>query len=222
MQNKFTKLYPESGVELTPFISKHYDSMMNWGSFGRYHQFIEDAIKSLHIQPGQRILDLGCGTGRNASLMLPYLKNEGQLVGLDLSPIMMTAFKQKFKGDARVTFVQQRIDQPFDLKQSFDIVFISFVIHGFPQEVRQVIVDNASRHLRKGGILAILDFAEFNMDTMPALHRFVFRKIECPYAFDYIARDWKALLKEKGFDHFSEKLYIKKYVRLLQAEKIRE
>ena len=222
MQNKFTKLYPESGVELTPFISKHYDSLMNLGSFGRYHQFIEDAIKSLHIQPGQSILDLGCGTGRNASLMLPYLQNEGQLVGLDLSPIMMAAFKQKFKEDAHVTFVQQRIDQLFDLKQSFDIVFISFVIHGFPQEVRQVIIDNASRHLRKGGILAVLDFAEFDMDTMPALHRFVFRKIECSYAFDYIARDWKALLQEKGFDHFTEKFYIKKYVRLLQAEKISE
>lgn len=222
MQNKITKLYPESGVELTPFISKHYDTFMNWGSFGGYHQFISDAIKSLHIQPNQRILDLGCGTGRNASLMLPYLKNEGELVGLDVSSIMMGAFTKKFESNSHVLFVQQRIDQPFDLKQAFDLVFISFVIHGFPQEVRQVIIDNAYRHLRTGGILAILDFAEFNMTEMPALHRFVFRKIECPYAFDYIRRDWKAFLQEKGFDHFSEKFYIRKYVRLLQAEKMRE
>jgi demethylmenaquinone methyltransferase/2-methoxy-6-polyprenyl-1,4-benzoquinol methylase len=222
MKKKFTKLYPESGVELTPFISKHYDLLMNWGSFGHYHRFIEDAIQSLHIQPGQQILDLGCGTGRNASLMLPYLKNEGALVGLDVSPIMMTAFKQKFKGNTLVSFVQQRIDQPFDLKQPFDIVFISFVIHGFPQEVRQTIIDNAYRHLRTGGILAILDFAEFDMDKMPAIDRFVFRKIECPYAFDYISRDWKALLQGKGFNHFTEKHYIRKYVRLLQAAKIPE
>jgi demethylmenaquinone methyltransferase/2-methoxy-6-polyprenyl-1,4-benzoquinol methylase len=60
------------------------------------------------------------------------------------------------------------------------------------------------------------------MDKMPAIDRFVFRKIECPYAFDYISRDWKALLQGKGFNHFTEKHYIRKYVRLLQAAKIPE
>jgi demethylmenaquinone methyltransferase/2-methoxy-6-polyprenyl-1,4-benzoquinol methylase len=57
------------------------------------------------------------------------------------------------------------------------------------------------------------------MAKMPALHRFIFKKIECKYAFDYIERDWKTILKEAGFNHFEEYLYFKNYVRLLKAVK---
>jgi len=57
------------------------------------------------------------------------------------------------------------------------------------------------------------------MDKMPWLHRFIFEKVECKYAFDYIKRDWKEILKSYGFGNFREKLYLKKYVRLLEAVK---
>jgi demethylmenaquinone methyltransferase/2-methoxy-6-polyprenyl-1,4-benzoquinol methylase len=219
MKKTFKKLYPESGVELTPFVSKHYDTLMNWGSMGGYQRFINDAISTLKIEKGEKIVDLGCGTGRNASIMLPYLKGEGQIVGVDVSDIMKSKFEKRFENDPQVIFKQQRIDQPFDLQQTFNRVFISFVIHGFPHEVRQTIIENAYRHLEVGGVFAILDFAEFNMDEMPAFHRFVFKKIECPYAFDYIQKDWKSILSEKGFSSFNERFFFKNYVRLLQAKK---
>lgn len=45
------------------------------------------------------------------------------------------------------------------------------------------------------------------------------KKIECKYAFDYIKRDWKGILKENGFDSFTEAFYFKNYVRLLKAVK---
>lgn len=214
-----TKLYPESGVELTPFIAKHYDDVMNIGSFGMYHKFIARAIKDIGIKPNDSILDLGCGTGRNAALMLQYLGEEGKITGVDLSPDMKKQFENHFAGDMRISFLQQRIDIPFDLNDTFDIVFISFVIHGFPHEVRHAIIENAKKHMKAGGHFIILDFAEFDMDKMPAWHRWVFKKIECPYAFDFIEKDWKQILHELGFDTESERLYFKKYVRLLTASK---
>ncbi|MEN8123173.1 MAG: hypothetical protein ABFS35_22740 [Bacteroidota bacterium] len=57
------------------------------------------------------------------------------------------------------------------------------------------------------------------MDKMPAHHRFIFKSIECKYAFDYIARDWKTILKDAGFGNFKESFYLKNYVRLLEAVK---
>ena len=214
-----TKLYPESGVELTPFIAKHYDKVMNIGSFGMYHRFIVNAVKDIGIRPSDSILDLGCGTGRNAALMLQYLGDEGKITGVDLSPEMQKQFEDRFAGDKRIVFQQQRIDIPFDLNQAFDIVFISFVIHGFPHEVRSAVIENAKKHLKPGGKFVILDFAEFDMDKMPTLHRWVFKKVECPYAFDYIKKDWKQILKGLGLETESEKLYFKKYVRLLTVMK---
>jgi len=213
------KLYPESGVELTPTIARHYDWVMNLGSVGRYKRFINQAIHDMEIQPADHILDMGCGTGRNAKLIAGYLNNEGHITGLDISEDMEKQFNQKFESDNRVEFVNQRIDIPFNLQKGYDKVFISFVIHGFPNEVRNAIIQNAVTHLKPGGSFFILDFAEFDMDAMPSLHRFIFKKVECVYAFDYIKRDWKTNLEQYGFSGFKEYFYIKNYVRLLKAVK---
>ncbi|HDQ22665.1 MAG TPA: methyltransferase domain-containing protein, partial [Candidatus Uhrbacteria bacterium] len=195
-----TKIYPDSGVELSAFIAKNYDKVMNIMSFGLYRSFINKAIKEMDIKPRSSILDLGCGTGRNANLMAKYIGESGQITGLDISKDMERQFVNKFKGRSNINFINQRIDQPFNLKKQFDIVFISFVIHGFPHEIRKTVIQNAFTHLKPGGVFYILDFAEFDMDKMPVHHRFIFKSIECKYAFDYIKRDWKRILKEANFD----------------------
>ena len=213
------KIYSESKVELTPVIAKHYDRIMNTISFGKYEQFIQRAIKDMDIHAEDHILDLGCGTGKNAGLIAGYLGEHGKITGLDLSPVMEQQFLEKHKNDTRIDFTRQRIDIPFKLDRKYDKVFISFVIHGFPHEVRHQILNNAYNHLKPSGTIVILDFAEFNMHEMPWHHRFVFKKVECVYAFDYIERDWKEILKESGFSNFSESFYFRKYARLLAADK---
>lgn len=211
------KIYPESGVELSPFIARNYDFLMNTISFGKYGRFIHKAIADIGIKPDDSIVDLGCGTGRNAALMLPYLGPNGRITGIDLSPIMQEQFEKRFAGENRVTFRQQRIDIPFNLRERADVIFISFVIHGFPHEVRKAILSNVRDHLKPGGTFAMLDFSEFSMEKMPAMHRWVFKTFECPYAFDFVERDWKEILTAVGFKPLSENLYFMKYVRLLKS-----
>lgn len=214
-----TKIYPDSGVELNPFTAKNYDKVMNVGSLGMYRSYIKKVIRNMEIHADDQILDLGCGTGRNAELMSAYLNGKGRITGLDISEDMEKQFSKRFKNDNRVEFINRRIDQSLDLQKSYDKVFISFVIHGFPHEVRDTVIKNAFNQLKPDGVFFILDFAEFDMDKMPGLHRFIFKKVECIYAFDYIKRDWKEILKGYGFESFSEHFYLKKYVRLLIAVK---
>ncbi len=214
------KLYPDSGVELSEFIAKRYDKVMNIASFGLYKSFIKKAIKNLEIKQNDKILDLGCGTGRNILLMNKYLSKDSLLIGLDISEDMEKQFNTQCGKFPNIKFINKRIDQSFELNQKFDKIFISFVIHGFPHEIRRNIITNAYNHLKTGGTFNILDFAEFDMKKMPFHHRFIFKKIECKYAFDFIERDWKNILKEYGFNNFHENHYFKNYVRLLKAEKI--
>ena len=101
------------------------------------------AIAGMQIQPGDTILDMGCGTGRNALLMKKYLGEKGEITGMDISAEMETQFLRKFGSDENVRFINQRIDVDFDLGKTFDKVFISFVIHGFPHEVRKIVIKNA-------------------------------------------------------------------------------
>ena len=213
------KIYTDSKVELNPFVSKHYDSILNLASFGLYKKFIRRAIADMHIQQDNQILDFGCGTGRNACLMHPYLSKNGFITGIDLSPIMLKQFEQNCPHENTET-KQQRIDIPFNLGKQYDIVFTSFVIHGFPHQVRMKIIKNAYNHLKMGGQFMILDFAEFSMKDMPSYYRIPFKAIECKYAFDFIEHDWKTILKSFGFNHFEEIHYFKNYARLLKAVKI--
>jgi ubiquinone/menaquinone biosynthesis C-methylase UbiE len=213
------KIYPDSGVELNPFTAKNYDKVMNVGSLGMYRSFIKKVIRDMEIHTDDQILDLGCGTGRNANLMRKYLNDNGHITGLDISEHMEKQFRQKFNDDKRIEFINRRIDQPLNLQKSYDKAFISFVIHGFPHAVRDAVIKNAFDHLKPGGSFFILDYGEFDMDKMPWLHRFIFERFECKYAFDYIKRDWKEILKGYGFKSFNEHFYLKKYIRLLKAVK---
>ena len=213
------KLYPESKVEIQGFTAKYYDIIMNIMSFGFYAKFIGNAISKLEIKDEDYILDLGCGTGRNACLMRNYLSEKGFILGLDVSEGMGKQFNEKVRNFKNVAFKNQRIDLPFSLEDKFDKVFISFVLHGFPHEVRERIINNAYENLKTGGTFWILDFNEFALINMPFYFRIPFLAIECPYAFDFIERDWKKILEKTGFNNFIERLYLKSYVRLLAARK---
>ncbi|HET58003.1 MAG TPA: class I SAM-dependent methyltransferase [Deltaproteobacteria bacterium] len=216
------KIYPDSGVELTTTLAKHYDRVLNIGSLGLYAGFIRKAIREMRINPEDHILDLGCGTGRNARLMTRFLNERGKVTGLDISDHMGKHFLRTFQNDRRAEFIRTRIDQRFDLGISVDKVFISFVIHGFPHDVRDIIIQNAYRHLKPGGTFHILDYAEFNLDTIPVHHRLIFKTFECKYAFDFVSRDWKKILRGHGFEEFTEWFHFRGYVRLLSARKSRE
>lgn len=214
-----TKIYPDSGVELQGFIAKHYDAAMNAGTLGMYQGFMKRAVFDMGIRPDDRILDMGCGTGRNAKLMAGYLSRKGRITGLDISKHMERQFLKRVKDDNRIEFINQRIDRPFNLQKRYDTVFISFVIHGFPHDVRYTVLQNAHDHLKQAGGFFILDYAEFDREKMPPFLRFVFKRIECRYAFDFIKHDWKGILNANGFENVKEYFYVKDYIRLLHAEK---
>ncbi|MBN2103211.1 class I SAM-dependent methyltransferase [bacterium] len=216
---KSDKLYPESKVELNSFSAKNYDRIMNIASFGLYCGFIRKAIQAMDIQSEDKILDLGCGTGRNALIMNAYLNPNGKITCMDNSPVMEEIFKKKCGKYKHIDFIRQRIDQPFDLSDQFDKVWISFVIHGFPHEIRLAVLENVFKHLKTGGLFFMLDFSEFELHEMPALYRFVFQRFECKYAFDFIKRDWKKILSGYHFAKFEEFFFFDRYVRLLRAEK---
>jgi len=213
------RFYPDSKVEIQGFEARNYDFLMNVISFGLYKKFIESAVNAFKIKAQDKILDLGCGTGRNACLMAKHLNANGAVLGLDISEEMQVQFEENCKHFPQVQYRHQRIDQPFFLDQKYDKAFISFVLHGFPQEIRLKIIANVHENLKPGGHFCILDFSEFSLKEMPVYYRIPFTTIECPYAFDFIGRDWKTILSQAGFDFAEEKFWFKNYVRLLTVRK---
>lgn len=212
--------YPDSKVEISGFMARHYDALLDLVTFGGYSKLISRAIGLIGITPDDRILDLGAGTGRNACLMMKHLSSDGEIVGLDISEEMISQFEKRCSSYPNARIIHQRIDVPFKLDHSFTKVFISFVLHGFPQEARLQIIRNAFASLEPRGEFVILDYNEFSLNEMPLRYRIPFKIVECRYAFDFIKRDWKAILKEEGFGEFTEHLFFKGFIRLLKAVKL--
>jgi len=213
------KYYPLSKVEVGGLLARYYDTLLDLVTFGRYRLFIEEAVGLMNIKPDDRIIDLATDTGRNACLMMKYLSRQGRLVGLDISEVMISQFREKCSSFPNAEIVNQRIDRPVPYENNFDKAFISFALHGFPQHIRAIIIDNAFSALSSKGELFILDYNEFCLSEMPWYIRLPFRMMECPYAFDFISRDWKRIMRRRGFGRFTEHVFFGGYVRLLKAGK---
>ena len=208
-----------SRVEVKGFEARFYDFLLLAGTFGLYQFLLKKIIKDMNIKPKDKILDMGAGTGKNACMMRKYLSNEGFILGLDIGEIMIKKFERKCKKYKNVQVSKQRIDEQLSFNNEFDKVFISFVIHGFSQEDRIKIINNAYNALKPGGKFFIFDWAEFNIDNTGFTFRSIIKLIECPLAFDFIERDFKAILQEHGFKKVFENQYAGKKIRLLIGEK---
>jgi ubiquinone/menaquinone biosynthesis C-methylase UbiE len=212
--------YPESKVELRGFSARHYDALLDVITLGNYSAIIRQAIGLMGLKPADRILDLGTGTGKNACLMRKYLSSRGEFVGLDISEEMINQFRTNCADFPNIKVVNARIDRDLVYERYFDKVFISFVLHGFPQDARDRIIGNAFKALKGGGEFFILDYNEFSLDGIPFYLRAAFKLMECPYAFDFIERDLRKMLSLRGFNDFEEHLFFSDYLRLLKGVKV--
>jgi len=81
-------------VEVRNWQVPFYDLFLNVITAGRYAAFIAEVVRMMKIEPDDRVLDLGAGTGRNARLILPYLSGSGNYLGVDISRAMVERFKK--------------------------------------------------------------------------------------------------------------------------------
>jgi S-adenosylmethionine-diacylgycerolhomoserine-N-methlytransferase len=120
--------------------------------FGR--SAVIDRAASL-AQP-KRILEVGCGTGRNlAELGRRFPK--AHLTGLDVSSDMLALTEKKMAAERdRVTLVRRRYDEPVN-EGGFDLVLCSYALSMFNPGWEESL-DCAVRDLAPGGVFALVDF----------------------------------------------------------------
>ncbi len=228
----------KSKIRVTGFEAKYYDLLMNIMTFFTYPSFIKNAIKSMGIMEGEKIVDFGAGTGRNAILMRKYIGEKGLIVGTEIGKEMKEQFIKKSSKYDNLFLFEHSIDESMETNHllmgqplperfkhlrdsiSFDRVFISFVLHGFEHHQRILIIQNAYHILKEGGEFDILDWNEKDVDNSSWFVKFIFNKMECALAKDFVQRNWTEILDSYGFKVIGENTFYRGMIRLLRARKI--
>lgn len=103
-----------------------------------------------HVEPGHRVLDVGCGTGVVARECARRVGAAGSVTGLDVSEEMLIVARRLAPG---IRWVQGDADSlPFE-DGAFDRVLCQFALMFFPDPVRSV--GQMWRVMAKGGRLAV-------------------------------------------------------------------
>jgi ubiquinone/menaquinone biosynthesis C-methylase UbiE len=110
------------------------------------------------IQPGHRVLDVGCGTG-TLVVLIKRIHPHVDVVGLDPDPKALARGKRK----AARASVSVQFDQGFSgalpyADASVDRVLSSFMFHHLQPDEKAGMLRETRRVLRAGGVFTLLDF----------------------------------------------------------------
>jgi trans-aconitate 2-methyltransferase len=169
------------------------------GLYTRAHSFVWQAAHSLvdllNPQPGERIMDLGCGTGQ---LTRTLADSGATVVGVDRSPEMIEAAKAAYPGlDLRVMdALHLTSDEPLDA------VFSNAALHWIPRA--DVVARNIVNILRPGGRFVAEFGGKGNIRTIlaglrEAIHTETGRMVMNPWYFPTIA-EYAAVLERAGLE----------------------
>jgi ubiquinone/menaquinone biosynthesis C-methylase UbiE len=116
-------------------------------------------IELAKVKPGDKVLDVGCGTGSLTLTAKIFAGANGAVYGIDASPEMIDVARKKAKqAGSDVVFDVALIEKiPFP-DATFDVVVSRLVIHHLPDDLKRKGFAEIFRVLKPGGHFLVADF----------------------------------------------------------------
>jgi len=139
--------------------ARFYDVVATLLSLGRAPAIRKLTLEMGEVRPGQKLLDVGCGTGSLAIVAKEKAGPDGEVHGIDAAPEMIEVARRK--ADNAETDVRFQVglieDIPFPDDQ-FDLALSTFMLHHLPDDLKRTGFAEIYRVLKPGGHFIIVDF----------------------------------------------------------------
>lgn len=180
----------------------------NYDHLSRWYDFISGSserpmrMRGLHmldLQRGERVLEVGCGTGEALSALASRAGDAGGVFGLDLSAGMLRRAASKLRRDAsNVSLIQSEAMQLPFADDEFDALFLSFTLELFPAAEIPALLNEFRRVLCLGGRLGIVSLLK--TDQPGWMERaYTWAHHRWPAAIDCRPIELQDLLTDAGF-----------------------
>ena len=159
--DKPTFSYTDTAVQ----AQANYDRLSRWYDWlaGSEAKYRAAGLAALAAQPGERILEIGFGTGHALAALATAVGETGSVAGLDISQGMLNVAGDRLAQAG----VRQRVDLrlgdartlPYDTAV-FDGVFMSFVLELFTGPEMACVLAEVWRVLQPDGRLCVVSLAK--------------------------------------------------------------
>jgi ubiquinone/menaquinone biosynthesis C-methylase UbiE len=138
------------------WLTRLYDPVIRWTM--REDLFKPRLVEQVGMQPGHRVLDLGCGTA-TLTILLKRRQSQSMVVGLDGDAVVLARAREKVaEAGVDISFdegMAYRLPYP---DRSFDRVVASLLLHHLTSDNKRRALCETFRVLKPGGQLHIADF----------------------------------------------------------------
>lgn len=177
---------------------RFYDAAAWLLTFGREGRLRRRTVQLAGVQPGEAVLEVGCGTGSLAIAARQAVGREGRVVGIDPSAAMVAAARKKAaQKHADVSFEPAAGEKLPFAEGEFDAVLCSLVLHHLPGGVKEATLAEVLRVLRPGGRFLAVDLGGGGHGHSIANHLFAGHGQRAAHG----GGDNVALLESAGFEH---------------------
>ena len=137
---------------------KDYERGIRLLTLGRL-QTIQRKIADTYIQPGLRVLEIGCGTGALTAMMAA---RGAAVTAIDASPAMLAEAEKKISGQdfgdrVSLKFMDAALIGERFAPASFDLIVSTLAFSEFPAGERRFVLEACAGLLKPGGRLLIAD-----------------------------------------------------------------
>ncbi|MFP4563864.1 MAG: class I SAM-dependent methyltransferase [Spirochaetia bacterium] len=199
--------------EISPVSRTKEEARRNYNRLGRLYDLFEGmwerkyrkaGLRLLDVQPGERVLDVGCGTGAALIPLAEAAGPEGKVYGIDIAEemIAVSARRADRAGFAdRIELVRGDAAELSWSGGTFDAVFMSFTLELFDTPEIPRVLGECRRVLKKEGRICVVSLArrveEGRVSLMQKLYEWGHRKF--PKLLDCRPIPSHRFLKETGF-----------------------